>query len=288
MKSKTKENDMPKKEKDTANEKWWKNRNAQTAMAVIGCLFVAAVIIWFVNFLPYVSTDDATIDADVVKAANQGAGYAVAKVYVKEGDTVKAGDLLLELDHRTAQAQLDKALAHADYTSTDYARAKAIESKQGMSRQQLDKSGQDAITARADLELAQIALEHTYIKSPVTGVVLQKSAIEGNILEAGQTAVTIADTDSAWISANVQEKEISSVKTDQQVFINVDAGGTLTGKVADVRNAAASIFSYIPADNASGNFVKVEQRIPVKIQLDPRPDKTLRLGQSVEIRIKVR
>ena len=288
MKDKTPKNTDPKNAQPETQEKWWKNKNAQTAFAIIGCLFVAAFIIWAVNFFPFVSTDDAAIDADVVKAANQGAGYPVIKVYVKEGDLVKKDDILLELDHRTALALLEKAQARASFTATDYNRAKAVESEHGMSRQQLDRSGQDALSAHADLELAQIALEHTYIRTPVDGVILQKTAVEGNILEAGQAAVTIADTDSSWVSANIQEKEIGFVKPGQRVFINVDAGGSLTGIVGDVRDAAASLFSYIPADNASGNFIKVEQRIPVKIALDPHPGKSLRIGQSVEIKIKVR
>ncbi len=288
MKSKADREPGTKKDQAQTNEKWWKNKNAQTAFGIICCLFAAGFFVWFFNFLPFVSTDDAAVDADVVRAANQGAGYTVTKVYIKEGDTVKKGDILVELDHRTAEAMLEKASARAEFTATDYARARAVESEHGMSRQQLDRSGQDALTAHADLELAQIALEHTFIKSPVDGVVLQKTAVEGNILEAGQAAVTIADTDSSWISANVQEKEINSVRPGQQVYVNVDAGGSLTGIVGEVRDAAASLFSYIPADNASGNFVKVEQRIPVKIQLNPHPGKTLRIGQSVEIKIKVR
>jgi RND family efflux transporter MFP subunit len=270
------------------NEKWWKNKNAQTAGIIIGFIFLAGLFVWAFNFFPYVSTDDAAIDADVVRVSNQGAGYLVTKIYIKEGDTVKKGDILLELDHRTAQAMLEKAQARASFTAVDYGRAKAVASEHGISRQQLDRSGQDALTSHADLELAQIALEDTYIKSPVDGVILQKTAVEGNVLDGGQAAVTIADTDSSWISANVQEKEINYVRPGQQVFITVDSGGSLTGKVMDVRKAAASVFSYIPADNASGNFVKVEQRIPVRIQLDPHAGKTLRLGQSVEIKIKVR
>jgi len=78
------------------------------------------------------------------------------------------------------------------------------------------------------------------------------------------------------------------VKTGQKVTISVDEGGSLTGKVTEVRKASASTFSLIPSDNASGNFIKVVQRIPVKIELDPHQGKILRVGQSVEISIKVR
>jgi RND family efflux transporter MFP subunit len=267
---------------------WWQNKGAQTAGKIIGGLFVAALIAWLIFFLPYVATDDAVIDADVVKVANQGAGGQIIKIYVKEGDAVKKGDLLVELDHSTAQAMLDRAKAHASFTDTDYKRASAVASQQGMSKQQLDKAQQEAAMAQADLQLAEIALERTYIKSPVDGVVIQKTSIEGNIIETNQTAIILSDTEHAWVTANVPEKSIGAVKLGQKVYINIDEGGSLTGKIIDVRQAAASVFAIIPSDNASGNFIKVEQRIPVKIALDPHPGKVLRIGQSVEIRIKVR
>ncbi len=98
----------------------------------------------------------------------------------------------------------------------------------------------------------------------------------------------MADTEHAWVSANILEKAVSDVKIGQKVFITVDEGGKLTGKVMDVRRASTSVFSLIPSDNAAGNFTKVEQRIPVKIELDPHPGVDLRVGQSVEIKIKIR
>ncbi len=267
---------------------WWQNKGAQTAGKIIGGLFVVAFIAWLIFFLPYVATDDATVDADVVKVANQGAGCQIIKIYVKEGDKVKKGDLLAELDHSVAEAQLERAKAHAFFAATDYKRANAVAQQQGMSKQQLDKAQQETAMADADLKIAEIALDRTYIKSPVDGTVIQKTAIEGNILETNQTAIIIACTETAWVTANVPEKSVGVVKLGQKVYISIDEGGRLTGKVVDIRKAAASVFALIPSDNASGNFIKVEQRIPVKIELDPHPDKALRIGQSVVIRIKVR
>jgi multidrug resistance efflux pump len=81
---------------------------------------------------------------------------------------------------------------------------------------------------------------------------------------------------------------VADIKIGQKVFISIDEGGKLTGKIVDVRQAAASVFALIPSDNASGNFVKVAQRIPLKIALDPHPGKELRIGQSVVIKVKVR
>jgi membrane fusion protein (multidrug efflux system) len=81
---------------------------------------------------------------------------------------------------------------------------------------------------------------------------------------------------------------VGAVRRGQKVYISVDEGGSLTGTVIDVRNAAAAQFALIPPQNAQGNFIKLVQRIPIKVKLDPHPGRILRVGQSVEIRVRVR
>jgi membrane fusion protein (multidrug efflux system) len=267
---------------------WYKNKRARTAGTIIGALFIVGFIFWLFAFMPFVSTDDARIDADMAKVANLGASGQIIKIYVKEGDKVTTGEVLAELDHTTAEAQLEKTTALASFAETDLKRTRAIASQQGLSQQQLDRSQQMASVTQADLRINQIALERTFIRSPVNGIVIQKNAEIGNILEANQTAFTVADTENSWVSANVLEKSVGDVKVGQDVLVSIDEGGALKGKVVDVRRAAASVFALIPSDNAAGNFTKVEQRIPVKIELEAHPNKELRVGQSVVIKIKIR
>ena len=119
------------------------------------------------------------------------------------------------------------------------------------------------------------------------GYVIQKNALSGNILEAGQVAITMADVDHAWVSANIDEKSVALIKPGQPVYITVDEGGVMKGKVSDIRKASASVFSLIPSNNASGNYIKVTQRIPVRIDIDERNGVNLKIGESVEIRIRV-
>lgn len=143
--------------------------------------------------------------------------------------------------------------------------------------------------AESELRLAEVNLQDTYLKSPIDGVVVQKTAEVGNLLEPGQVAVTISDIDHAWVSANIEETRVAQLKLGQPVSISIDEGGQLTGKVEEITAATASQFSLLPAENASGNFTKVVQKIPVKISIDPHPDvKLLRAGQSVTIKIRVR
>lgn len=267
---------------------WWKTRRAKITGMIVGAVAFITVIIWAIAFRPYVSTDDARVAATIVKVANRGATGLIQKVSVTEGGKVSRGEILAELDHRTAQAQFDRAKARAQFTAQERNRMDALAAQHGTSQQQIDKARSEALIADAEFRLAELALEYTYLKSPVNGIIVQKNAEEGNILETNQTAITVADIDDAWVAANIEETEISRVKPGQTVTIKIDEGGSLTGKVAEVRKAAASSFALIPSDNASGNFTKVVQRIPVKIILDPHPGITLRVGQSVIISIRAR
>ena len=90
-----------------------------------------------------------------------------------------------------------------------------------------------------------------------------------------------------WVSANIDEKSVALIKPGQPVYITVDEGGVMKGKVSDIRKASASVFSLIPSNNASGNYIKVTQRIPVRIDIDERNGVNLKIGESVEIRIRV-
>jgi RND family efflux transporter MFP subunit len=267
---------------------WFKTKKAKLAGLIILATMFFGLVIWFFAFRPYVSTDDARIAATIVKVANRGTSCLIEKVDITEGTSVNQGTILVELDHRAAKAQYDKMKAKAQLAALERNRMENLAAQQGTSQQLVDRARSDAATADAEFRLAELALEFTYLRSPVNGIVIQKIAEEGNILESNQTAVTVADIDNAWVNANIEETSVSRVKPGQKVTITVDEGGTLTGKVAEVRKASTSTFSLIPSDNASGNFVKVVQRIPVKIALDPHPGKNLRVGQSVEIRIKVR
>jgi multidrug resistance efflux pump len=267
---------------------WWQTPRSRMAGAGIGIVVVIGFFIWLFFFHPYVSTDDARVDADIIRVANQGASQRIVAVHVSEGDRVVRGKVLVELDRRTAEALLDRARARARLTAADLRRAEALASQSGLSQQQLDRVRAEALTAAADQRLAEIALENTSLASPVNGVVVQKLAKTGNILETNQAAITVVDIEHAWVSANIEETEVGLVKLGQKVKISVDEGGTLTGKVIEVRKAAAAQFALIPSDNAAGNFIKLVQRIPIKVAIDHIPGRVLRVGQSVVINIRVR
>ena len=271
----------------TATAKWWAHPRARMTGLACGALALAGLVVWFFLFRPYVSTDDARVAATIVRIAPDSVSGRVEKLHVTEGDQVTRGAVLIELNHERSQATLDRAEARARMASHDYKRAGDLSRQNGIPDRDLDRAAAEAQTAEADLKLARVAFEETTLHAPLDGIVVQKSIEVGNILQAGQVALSLADVDHAWIAANIEETSVGRVRVGQPVKVSIDEGGSLTGHVSEVRAAVASEFALIPSDNAAGNFTKLVQRVPIKVELDPHPGRTLRPGQSVEVKIRV-
>ena len=267
---------------------WWKHPRSQATFRVSLIIILVGVVIWWFFFRPYVSTDDARVAATLVRLSNEGVSGPLIAVYATEGTPVTLGMLLAELDHTQANAQLAKAEARRVLAERQNERLTRLVAAHAAPQQQLDAAAQEFRTAQADVDLAKMAVERTYLKSPLNGVVVQKTAEVGNMLETGQSAFAVADLQNAWVAANIEETKVGSVKAGQNVKISVDEGGELTGKVSEIRQAIAAQFALIPADNGSGNFTKQVQRVAIKVALDPHPGRVLRVGQSVVIRIRTR
>jgi membrane fusion protein, multidrug efflux system len=143
--------------------------------------------------------------------------------------------------------------------------------------------------AKAALDLARLQLSYATITAPIDGVVSKKSVNVGDTVAAGQPLMAVADPHALWITANLKETQLTNVRAGQPVDIKVDAYPRLrlTGKVQNIAPATGATFSLIPPDNASGNFTKVVQRVPVRITVDqdPSADQALRQGLSVEVTI---
>ncbi len=271
------------------NKEWLQKARIRWLIGATAAALVLGIFAWWFLFHPYVSTNDARIAANILRVSPVGVGGQIEKVLVEEGAFVKAGDVLVEIDHRIPRANLVKAQSRYELAKIELGRIRSLAANQYTAKRELDNAQNNFNVAEAELNLAQITYDNTYLKSPVDGVVIQKLAEEGNLLEPGQVAVVISDVDHAWVSANIEETNVAKVRLGQKVSVAIDEGGTLTGTVEEVTAAAASQFSLLPAENASGNFTKVVQRIPVKIALDPHPGhRILRVGQSVTIKIKVR
>jgi len=266
---------------------WWQTQRSKRVMSIVAVIAVLGAVLWRVKYYPYVSTDDARVNMTVIHLAPSGAGGRIIKVNGTEGTHVKDDEVIVELDHRGPEAQLEHARSSAAFAEKELHRIEQLAARHTATAQALDTATAHYEAAKAGLKQAELALDYTFLKSPINGVVIQQLAEVGNILGPGQTATTIVDADHAWVSANIEETSIKLVKLGQPVTIHIDEGGNYTGKVSEIRNATASTFALIPSDNASGNFTKLVQRIPVKITLDPGQNPKLRIGESAEIKIQV-
>ena len=144
--------------------------------------------------------------------------------------------------------------------------------------------------ARAQLALARLNLSYTVITATADGVLGRKTIHEGQLVQSGQTLVDIVDGNELWVVANFRETQLQHIAIGAKVQIKADAVPDVeyTGTVERISDATGSAYSLIPQDNATGNFVKVEQRIPVRISLEgnkPEDKKKLRAGLNVECKV---
>ena len=139
--------------------------------------------------------------------------------------------------------------------------------------------------ARANLAQAELNLQYTTLKAPARGIVSKKGINTGQVLQAGQPLLALVQIDDVWVTANFKETQLKDMRAGQRATIGVDAfgGQEFKGKVDSIAGATGSRFSLLPPENATGNFVKVVQRVPVKIVLEPGqdPEHRLRPGMSV-------
>ena len=176
----------------TARELPWHSQPA-ARRSFVGALAAGALGLayWLCFVHPFVSTDDARVAATLVRVAPEGVGGRVVRLNVTEGDLVRQGEVLVELDPEPARAQLERAHSHAELARKELRRAEELAAQKGVSPRQLDEARANAGGADADERLAELALEHCTLTSPFDGVVLQKATEVGNQLEAGQAAVKI-------------------------------------------------------------------------------------------------
>jgi membrane fusion protein, multidrug efflux system len=179
--------------------------------------------------------------------------------------------------------QSDAGLAAAQANAT------ATEKQIGVLQAQRDLYYGQLAQAHATLEQAQANLARTIITAPVAGRVTKLTAAKGGYAAVGQTLMMFVPRE-VWVTANFKETQLSLMRPGQPVAIAIDAypGRTFAGHVDSVQSGSGTAFSLLPAENATGNYVKIVQRVPVKIVFDKPPDVALGPGMSVVPTVKVR
>jgi membrane fusion protein, multidrug efflux system len=214
-------------------------------------------------------------DSTAAAAAAQRAAADSAKSQVTEAEAGirVAESKLVQAKAGEQQAQAGVRTAQTGPEQVDAMRARASSAQARVQQ------------AKAALEQAELNLQYTTLRAPTAGIVSKKMAEAGQIVQAGQPLMALVALQDVWVTANFKETQLTDMRPGQRATIDVDAygGKEFKGHVDSIAAATGARFSLLPPENATGNYVKVVQRVPVKIVLDPGqdPDHLLRPGLSV-------
>lgn len=254
----------------------------------------------------YVSTDNAAVQAATSLLAAKVSGI-VGSVRVRENQKVKAGDILVELKSEDFQNSLEHAKAElaaleaqSKVAQSQFHRTKRLFDQGALTQEQYDTAESSSVSlsrrvdaAKAQLAQANLNLDYAQIKAPEDGIVGRKSFELGMYVNTGQPLAGFVAGKDRWVVANVKETDLPLIKIGNPVDIEVDAlpGRALEGEVESLSPSTGSVFSLLPPDNATGNFTKVVQRIPVRIKLNALTESdldSLRPGLSATVKIRIR
>ncbi len=296
--------------------------SAQAAAAAAG----VDVPITSVNTSSQVSTTEADVASATagISAAKQQFEAAKAQRDQAEANNVKAQNDVVrykqlldkqeisdqQYDQAVAAAKADAAAVEAAHALADAAQSQVTQAQEKLLqaeanwrnaqtapkqmqiiRSRAESARAEAQLKKADFDQAQLNLQYTKVVAPVAGVVSDRTVEVGQNVAPGQELMKIIPLNDVWITADFKETQLREMKVGQPATVEVDANGrSYKGKVDSIAGGTGARFSLLPPENATGNYVKVVQRIPVKIVLDPgeNKDQSLRPGMSVVPKVWIR
>jgi membrane fusion protein (multidrug efflux system) len=266
------------------------------SLKVIGVLVAAVFMIlgsvsyyWYVYLERFIGTDDAYIEADLYPVNSRIMGY-MKDVNVAEGDVVKKGQVLASIDDADIDFELDYKKLKLQKAQTDLKRARQLHESNAISVFDLENAEANYKANLTDLQGTEIKLKYTKVLSPSDGVVAKRSVQPGQFVQPGQVLVVVVDNRKPWIKANFKETQIEHLKAGQEVRIWLDSypSHVITGRVETIFPSSGAKLSILPPENATGNFTRIVQRIPVKISVQATHNSerfNLRPGMSAQVSV---
>ncbi len=236
---------------------------------VIGVIVVLIVIGYFIyGALTHESTDDAYTAGHVHIISARITG-TVLKVNVDDNQRVKQGEVLVVMDPTDFEVQVAQAEANYEKAVADDERAKKLQGNGAISQQDYDQFNASREVAAAQLKDAQDQLAYTTIVAPADGRIGRKSVESGERITSGSALMAVVED--VWVVANYKETQLAKMRVGQTATIHIDAipDKDFRGYVDSWAPGSGSVFALLPPDNATGNFTKIVQRVPVKIRFDP-------------------
>ncbi len=294
-----------------------KKKHTFLYIAIGAIVLIAGGAYWWIEASLYAWTNDAYIDGFTV-SIGPDVEARIIKLYVDEGDVVEIGQPICDLDPTIWEAKKWEAETNVNLLAENVVLTKIqMEKKRDdfiiakneydsaiisfldfdhkekdfkISLSQHEYAQKELENAWAKLGVIEEELAHTKVVAPRRGSIAKRWILAGDVATFGQSLFVMNDLDNIWVTANLEETKVRGVKEGSEVKIHVDAypHKEFTGKVWAVRAAAASQFSLIPPENATGNFTKVVQRVPIKIHIDVPDDANYYLfpGMSCEVKIR--
>ncbi len=259
-----------------------------------------------VYLLRHVSTDDAYVHGGTIVPIIPQVGGRVVELHVDDNQDVERGQLLLVIDPSDyqvalarAQAELERREATLENARQVLRRSRPLQKQDVLSAERLDEATAaereaeaGVAAARAELSRARLDLERTRMVAPVAGRVTQRNVALGSVVAPGDALFALVDLRDVWVLANFKETQIGAMRVGQAAELELDAypGRVFHGHVASFQAATGSVTSLLPPENATGQFVKIVQRLPVRIDLDDDPDpiRPLYPGLSVVVHVDTR
>lgn len=299
------------------------NQNSKRKFFLLGFIVIvlligiAAGIYWYVQASRFVSTDNAYTAVESAQITPSVSG-TVSEILVNDTQSVKSGDVLVKLDKIDAKLAVDEAkanleranaalvMANADYdkASIELSRRTGIVESGSVSKDELTKAQNAAISTKANIDIAksnielaktklnqaEVDLNRTTIIAPVGGIVAKRQVQLGQRVQVGMPLLSIVPINQIHVDANFKEGQLEKVKVGQKAILHADIYGkhvVYQGIVEGFSGGSGAAFAVIPAQNATGNWIKVVQRVPVRIKLDENELKAnpLKVGLSMSVEI---
>lgn len=257
-----------------------------------GAVLVCAIVLglyWGLYGSRYVSTDNAYTAVEIAVVTPEVDG-TIAAVNVVDTNRVGTGDILVLIDPRDMQVAYDKAKANHDRAKIEFDRRKALAASGSVSAEELTRAENDLAQTSASFREATLNLERTTIRAPINGVIAKRQVQLGQRVRAGTPLMVIVPLEQLHVDANFKESELEKIRIGQKVQLTADLYGSRVvyqGVVDGFSGGTGAAFAAIPAQNATGNWIKVVQRVPVRIRLSPEELAVNPLSVGVSMRVRV-
>lgn len=272
---------------------------------VISTFFISGFFYWFFYSSRYISTNNAYVGAEVAQITALVDG-TIKHIHVTDTQHVEKGEILVVIDSRDAElalkqveSKLAKAKIDMERAESNYKRRKKLFDSKSISTEEFSDTKSTLNMAQATFqeisalkEINQLNLEKTTIHAPIRGVVAQRQVQLGQRVRAGDKLLSLIPLNNMHVNANFKENELRHIQVGQSVTLVSDKYGSkikFHGVIEGFSGGTGSVFAIIPAQNATGNWVKIVQRLPVRIKLIPEEltKNPLEMGLSMHTKIEI-